>query len=422
MLSKFKQSDFIKNSSILIIGTVLAQLIPILIQPIIRRTYTDAETGQLDLYMSFIGIMASFVHLNYAKTIVIPKNENSAMNLLGGSLLSSLFLSSIIFIVFFFFDEQIITLLSLPTSFKPWLKLVPFSVFLIGSHTSLTYWLTRTKKFKSIAYNKFSRRTGEGTTQVFGNNLAFNGLILGSIIGDFINLLCNIYQVAKTRFKLKNISLEGIKKEFIQYKDFPVYSLLPTFLNTLSSNLPVIMISAYFSDKITGQFGLSRMVLAIPLALISVSLSQVLLQKVAERRQQKQSIKKLVINMFFTLAILAAVGTLVIIFFSEPLFTFAFGEQWIMSSQIAKIMIYYFALYFVATSFSVIFIALEEIKLNSIWQALHFIAIASLYFFKNLPIFDFITVLMLINVVSYGIYLYLTYKIINKYENSILKN
>lgn len=422
MLSRLKQSDFIKNSSILIVGTVLAQLIPILIQPIIRRTYTDAETGQLDLYMSFIGVMASFVNLNYAKTIVIPKNEKSAMNLLGGSLISGFILSLIIFISFFVFDEQIISILGLPTSFKPWLKFVPFSVFLIGSHTSLTYWLTRTKKFKSIAFNKFSRRTGEGVTQVFGSNLSFNGLVLGSIIGDFINLLCNVYQVAKTEFKLKNISFDRIKKEFIQYKDFPIYSLLPTFLNTLSSNLPVIMISAYFSDKITGQFGLSRMVLAIPLALISVSLSQVLLQKVAERRQQKKSIKKLVVNMFMVLLSLSIVGTLTIAFFSEPLFTFVFGDQWLMAAQIAEIMIYYFALYFLATSFSVIFIALEEIKLNSIWQALHFIAIACLYFFKELPLFDFITTLMIINVISYGIYLYLTYKIINKYENSILKN
>lgn len=422
MLNKLLKSEFVKNSSILIIGTVLAQVIPIMIQPIIRRTYTDAETGQLDLYLSFIGIMASFVNLNYSKTIVIPKNEESAMNLLAGSVLSSFAISLLIFIPFFIFDLQIIALLNLPVSFAPWLKLIPLSILLIGSHTSMTFWLTRTKKFKSIALNKFSRRSSEGLVQITGKSIFSNGLIIGSITGDLINFICNIYQVARTNFNYKLISLSGIKKEFKTYKDFPIYSLLPTVLNTLSSNLPIIMITAFFSDKIAGQFGLSRMVLAIPLALISVSLSQVLLQKVAEKRQKNQSIKKLILNIFFALFFMSIVGTLIIIFFSKQLFTFAFGADWILASEISQIMIYYYALYFIATSFSVIFIALEEIKLNSIWQALHFLAITSLFFFSYSDIFNFITILMIINIVSYTIYLLLAYKIINKYELSLIKN
>lgn len=420
MLSKLLQSDFIKNSSILIIGTVLAQVIPILIQPTIRRIYSDAQTGRLDLYMSFVAILASFIHLNYSKTIVIPKDEKAATNLLGGSILSSFFISILLFFIFLFFGDSIISLLNLPTSFTPWLKYIPLSTFLIGSYTSMTFWLTRTKKFKSIALNKFSRRSGEATTQLISRSYSSNGLIFGTIIGDIINFFSNIYQVKKTTINLKLISISGIKKEFKNYKDFPIYSLLPTVLNTLSSNLPIIMITSFFSDKIAGQFGLSRMVLAIPLALISVSLSQVLLQKVAEKRQKEESIKTLIKTIFLVLLSMSALGSLIIYFFNEPIFNIAFGKDWLIAAQISKILIFYFCLDFITTPLSVVFIALEHIKVNSTWQILHFFLICSLYFCKDFALFDFITIFMVINIISYLTYGVLIYFSIKKYEKSLL--
>lgn len=420
-LKQLYQSDFIKNSSILIIGTVLAQLIPILAQTYIRRVYTDAETGRFDLYMSFVAILASFVHLNYAKTIVIPKSEKSASNLLAGSLLSSFFLSVLVLIVFLIAGENILNLLNLPIEFLPWLKYIPLSIFLIGSYTSITFWLTRKKKFKAIALNKFSRRTGETTTQIFGKNLSSNGLITGVIIGDAINLISNLVQLKNSSFFLKNISIKGIKKEFKNYKDFPIYSLLPTLLNTLSSNLPVIMITAFFSDKIAGQFGLSRMVLAIPLALISVSISQVLLQRVSEKRQNQESIKKTVKSTVLFLLAISFIGTIIIYFFSVPIFKVAFGDQWDLAATLSQTLIFYFSISFIATPLSVIFIALEEVKINSLWQILHFTAISMLYFFKDATILEFATIFTIINFISYSIYIFLTFTVMKNYHKSLLK-
>ncbi len=419
MLNKLRKSDFIKNSSILIIGTVVAQIIPIMIQPIIRRTYTDAETGQLDLYMSFVAILASFVHLNYPKAIVIPKSDKAATNLLGGSILSSFLVSLILFFIFLFFGDFIINFFSLPVSFTPWLKYIPLSVFLIGTYTSMTFWLTRVKKFKAIALNKFSRRSGEALIQTTGKNLSSNGLIIGSIFGDIINFISNIYQVSKTNFNLKFISISRMKTEFKIYKDFPIYSLLPTLLNTLSSNLPIIMITSFFSVKIAGQFGLSRMVLAIPIALISVSLSQVLIQSIAEKRQKKESITDLMRNLFIFLMIISTVGTLIIYFGAPQIFSIAFGEKWMLASEMSQVLIFYYSVSFVATSISVVFIALEEIKINSAWQTSHFILILSLYFFKGDSIMSFITVFTVFNIISYVIYLLLAYYVIKKYTTSI---
>ena len=41
LLQTFKNSSFVRNSLTLIFGTALAQLIPILLQPILRRSYRE---------------------------------------------------------------------------------------------------------------------------------------------------------------------------------------------------------------------------------------------------------------------------------------------------------------------------------------------------------------------------------------------
>lgn len=419
-INQLLKSDFVKNSSILVVGTILAQLIPILVQPIIRRIYTDSQTGQLDLYLSFVAILSSFVHLNYAQTIVIPKEDKSAINLLAGSLISSFFISLFVFFVFIFAGEYILTILNLPMSFLPWLKYIPLSIFFIGCYTSITFWLTRKKRFKAIALNKFSRRTGESGVQVFSKNISSNGLIFGNIIGDVINLFSNIIQLKNTKINYKQVSKKDIKKEFVNYKKFPIYSLLPTLLDSLSSNLPVIMVTAFFSDKIAGQFGLSRMVLAIPLALISVSISQVLLQKVSEKRQNKESIKKLILNTVFFLSSISIVGTIIIYFFSEPIFTFAFGSEWELAAEMSRILIFYFCISFVITPISTIFIALEKIRINSIWQTLHFLSICSLFIFNWLNVYDFTYMYSFVNVISYITYGFLMFITTKNYEKGLL--
>jgi len=421
MLKNLFKSDFVKNSSTLIIGTVLAQIIPIALQPIIRRTYTDAETGRFDLYLSIIAILASFVHLNYARTVVIPKKETDAINLLGGALLSSFAVSLLIFILILIGGKFFLNLFNLPLEILPWLKYIPLSVFAIGSYTSINFWLTRKKQFKEISFNKFIRRGTEGIAQVTTTSISSNGLILGTIIGDLVNLFIHTYQLAKSNFSLSKINWADMKQQLFAYKDFPIYSLLPTLLNTLSANIPVIMITSFFSDKIAGQFGLSRMVLAIPLALISVALSQVLLQKVSEKRHNNESIYKIMKGTFFALIGMSLVGTLIITLFSDQIFTFAFGEGWLMASQFTQVLIFYFAVSFIATPLSSIFISLKKIKINSIWQIIHFSLIISLYFFKDLTVINFIYAYTIINVLSYIVYGVLIYIVINQYEKQIIK-
>jgi O-antigen/teichoic acid export membrane protein len=66
------------------------------------------------------------------------------------------------------------------------------------------------------------------------------------------------------------------------------------------------MVSSFFYSEVAGQFDLSRQVLSIPLSLISLSVSQVFMQKISELKNSKKSIK-IIFNKLFIFLVISAI-------------------------------------------------------------------------------------------------------------------
>ncbi len=71
---KIRNSELFKNTSILVSGTALAQLIPILLQPILRRFYSPEVFGAYSVYLSLVGILYVLSSLRYEMAIPLPRN------------------------------------------------------------------------------------------------------------------------------------------------------------------------------------------------------------------------------------------------------------------------------------------------------------------------------------------------------------
>ena len=99
----FKDSFFYKNILILLKGTVLAQIIPLIISPFLTRLYSPKEFGVLALFSSISVILGSIVNGRYEQALVLIKTENEARHLTILSLLISLFMSLFLFFFFLFF-------------------------------------------------------------------------------------------------------------------------------------------------------------------------------------------------------------------------------------------------------------------------------------------------------------------------------
>ena len=107
----FKDYVFYKNIFILLKGSVLAQLIPLIISPFITRLYSPKELGVLALFSSISVILGSLVNGRYEQALVLVKTENEAKHLTILSLLISLVVSFIHFSILYFFQPHLLDFL-----------------------------------------------------------------------------------------------------------------------------------------------------------------------------------------------------------------------------------------------------------------------------------------------------------------------
>lgn len=417
------KSEILRSASVLISGSVIAQLLSILLRPILTRLFSPQSFGIFSVYMSLVGMIVILSSLRYDDTIVLPKSDKESINLLGLSLFISFCFNFLIFILVLIMGSKLKTFLNLPANFPvKILYIIPLGAFLSSIYQSLNSWLIRKKKYISVSFNKLVRRSSEGAAQIlFALLKSFNGLIYSDIIGQSANVTTVAIQSRKYGLNLKLLSINKLKYVFRKYSEFPKFNLVPAFMSSCSYLLPPIFIIKFFSSETAGFFDLSRLLLSIPMALIASAISNVLLQRISERYNLKESFMNEIKPILYIVLFIAIVEIIAIILFGEELFKIVFGSQWITSGKISKIMVWSFALNFIASSFTSIFVAMRRIKIFSIWQSVYFVSIISLLFFKHLPFTEFLKIYVMIEVLCYLVVVLIMFSIIFRYESSIAK-
>ena len=420
MKKLLQKSEYVKNSLISVLGVGFAAVIPIILQPFLGRMFTPEEVNAMGLYVTITSVFAIVANFRYGYVVAITKNDDEAKNVLIGSIIISFIFSGILLVFLLFFKDQIVTLFGIESAVSDWFFFMPLSVFLISSYIGFNGWLNRKKQYMAMAVNKGVRRGAEGLFQLlFGKLKIAGGMIYGIIIGDVINFLVHVFQFIKSGGNFKNISTSAVKISLKKYIDFPKFNLLPSLLDTLSLALPFLFVSAFYSEEISGQFYFSQWVLALPLVLISVAISQVLLQKLTEKRDLGLKMTPILMRHIYFLASLGIVGTALVYLYGQELFLIFLGPQWGMAGNMASLMVGAYAIRFVVAPLSQIFFALEKIKIVSFWQFGYFIGISSLLLVRGLQIKDFIFYYVIIEIVFYLFYLILILNVSNKYDKKV---
>jgi O-antigen/teichoic acid export membrane protein len=415
------RSELVRNASILISGTVIAQLIAFLLQPFLRRFFSPEIFGIFSVYTSLIGIILVISSLRYDDAIVLPKTDKESANVLGLALIFSFCINILLFIVVLIMGGKIISFLNLPAIFPSWiLYIIPLSAFLYSSYQSINYWLVRKRKFVAVSVNKLSRRGAEAVAQVsFALLKNTNGLVYSDIIGQSVNVLTVIFQSVRNGLTFRFISLVKLKYAFNKYKDFPKFNLIPAFMSTCGFMLPPIFINKFYSADSAGYFNLAQMLLSIPLGLVAASFTSVLLQRISEKYNNRTSFLSDLKPVIIVVGLISLVEIIAIVFFGEFLFRVVFGDTWIFSGRISKIMVWSFAFNFIVSTFTSIFVAMRKIKIYSIYQFFYFIAIISLLLFKKLGFVDFLRVYVTIEIICYTVLSIVMIYIIARYEHNL---
>ncbi|MEN9700018.1 MAG: hypothetical protein RLZZ301_1216 [Bacteroidota bacterium] len=416
-LQRLKQSDLLRNSSTLILGTVFAQLIPILFQPLLRRMFSAEAFGTAALYITAVGMLVAIANLKYESAVVLPEKDQEARSIVSGAVWISAVFSIVCFAFIFFNKGRIGSYFELNATESWYLHFLPISVFFVSSFQCFNYYLIRKKAYKASARNKVYRRGAEALVQSStGLGKYSSGLLLGNLMGDVVNFFGGYRQAKHEGFRF-SWNFTEIKQSLQSHWQFPVFHALPSFLNTISLTLPVFIVNAVFGKAETGQFDLSRMVLSLPMALISIALSQVYLQHQAEKIRAKASIISDLKKVSFGLLALSLPLATILYFFAGPLFQFAFGQQWELAGQLTAILVFGQSLKFVVSPLSSTLVALKEVRFSAFWQILYFGAMLYLYLHPGKDMFEFVGRYCVIDLIAYAVYYGLIYAVVWQYEN-----
>jgi O-antigen/teichoic acid export membrane protein len=154
-------SSFAGNVLKLVTGSVFAQGLGVLVAPIVTRLFAPEAFGVAAFFVSITGIIGVVVCLRYELSIMLPKTEEEAANLLGVSLCFVLIITGISALIIFLVDDVFVRLLNSP-KLKKYLWLVPTAIFFNGIFLALNYWNSRTKHFGRLS---IARVVASVTTQ-----------------------------------------------------------------------------------------------------------------------------------------------------------------------------------------------------------------------------------------------------------------
>lgn len=341
-LIDLKDKTFFKNVLIMATGTVGAQVIIVLLAPIITRLYGPEAYGLVGVFNSIIAVIGPVAALTYPIAIVLPKRDKEAKNILKLSLLISVLMSVFIGIILLLFNQSIVKIFNL-YDIASFIYLIPLVILLTGFMQSLEQWLIRKQQFKSI-----SNATLYSTLFIQGGKVSIGLfyplgwiLIVLTTIGNGIKALLLWISIKEFKFSLNFIikfkfNFRKLRVIARKYYDFPTYRAPESFISTVSLNLPVLLLSSFFGPIAVGYYTIGRTVLALPSNLIGKAIGDVFYPQASQIANKGESITKLIIKTTLLLALVGAIPFGIIVIFGPWIFSFVFGAEWFKAGEYAR--------------------------------------------------------------------------------------
>lgn len=372
ILKNILKRDAYKNVIILFTGSSIAQIIPILATLILTRIFTIEQFGVFFIYSSLCMVLSTFITLKLELSILLPKNLNESILLFISSILTSLLLSLFILAGIFIFYNQISLLLG-EKDIDHLLYFIPISLFFLGVIQSCTYWFNRNNKFKSISIVNITKSATSSIIQLILGWASFlkYGLIIGLISGQFISATYSFYISFKGRvFEAGNFTFKKMLGLINKYKSIPIFNSSIGITNTLSNQLPIFLLTGFYSLEMAALYGLASRIVATPMGLIGQSISPVLFNEASKKYNNNESLRDLVRSTYKKLFKIAIIPFLIFGIAAPFIFRILFGAEWEMAGNFTQLLIPWLFLMFLNSPMSYIIIILDKQKYMLIYDIL----------------------------------------------------
>jgi O-antigen/teichoic acid export membrane protein len=420
-MSNPTKNSYLQDVSTLSLGTLISQLIPLILSPYLARVFTPEDFGIFGVFFALTAVFGVSSAAKYDIATLIPRKDKHAVNLaiiaLFFCFLTSFLLA--IFLIFYEYFDNNNTIIN--NSYYLWIIGLPAAVLFTGIFNVLNYLNTRFENYNDIAKAKIYKSAALSFSQIFFGAYSFGalGLCLGLIIS---NIFAN-FKLAKNiiinKIYNKTISIDKIKELTYEYRIYPLSVNPSSFVNSITTYMPLFFIIKISGEAISGSFFFATRLISIPSALIGKAISQVFFQKISSLKANKKKCKPIFFQTVKSLILIALPFTLVTFSFAPMIFELIFGPQWIEAGIIAKYLGLIFFIQFITSTVSNVLSIKEFVYRDVGWKMLYFFTTLVFYISVlafQINFYTFIKLFVVHQYILYSIYMFLIVRSINEID------
>ncbi|MBW3655796.1 MAG: oligosaccharide flippase family protein [Gemmatimonadetes bacterium] len=364
------RSVFARRVLTLMTGTALAQGLPVLAAPALTRLYTPQDFGVFAMFFAMTALFSVMASGRYELAVLLPESDNDAGDLVVLGVALSTAVSLVLLVCALLFGSGVARLLG-NGAIRPWLVLVPLSVWAVGVYQTLNYWFNRKLQYRRLAANRVLR-----STITIGVSLALGvwqvipgGLVAGLIAGQVLTTMAFAAQAMyEDGAQFRSATPTRLAAVGRRYRDFPRYSVPADAINSLGAQMPVFLLTSFFGPAVIGFYGLTQRVLAAPVSIIASAFADVYAQRASAEFNRNGNCQAAWQSTFVRLALLAVPPFVVLAVVAPSMFAFVFGEEWRVAGEYARLLTPFYVMAFVASPLSRTLYVAERQKHDLAWQ------------------------------------------------------
>ena len=339
-LSSIVKSSGVRNFTKLLSANVVAQIIGLVVYPILTRMYAPEDFGLLNLFLSIGGVLAILSTAEYYYAIVLPKEEKDAEQVLGVGVLW-LVTTTVLVGLSVAFSKPISLLFKSP-NLASYYWLMPLYVFAMGAWNLLNSWYIRHKDYNPISRYQVSQNvlSAGGKLGMGWGGVLQGGMIYSVVVAPLISLLSSWVVARKTLLPAwRRISWRGVREQGQVYRNFPCFVLPRSFVNMLAGQMPVLLLTPFFGGEAVGFLSLAILLGYTPIGTITRAIYQVMYQHTMEQVHEQKPIGQ-IFRKFILSASAIIIPVFVGLWFVLPQLTaWLLGAEWHVSGEYIRWML-----------------------------------------------------------------------------------
>lgn len=349
---------FLKSTSVLLLGTVVAQAITFVLSFVIARTYSPDDFGRFTIFLGIAAVLAAASTGAFERVILLADSFEEARQAGTLTLVSSTSVAIatlVTGVVAALFDLHKLS----PLTMIDALIFLPLFIIFYGASQVYIYSSLRINTVSALATLKVTQSAAMGGIQLTTASLStLSGLVLGNVAGWFLLAIAGWrwrLRAGHFREDLRKNSLAEVARKNWRY---PRYVMPNEAIDNLSGQAPLVLIGTFVSVHYAGHYGLATMMLSAPGAVAGQAIGQSFMQYLGSPGKDSASVRKAMFQIWLALSCVGIVPFGAVLIYGPTLFEFAFGANWRDAGEIAQALTLLLFVRFVSSPTSSVYLKL----------------------------------------------------------------